>query len=327
MKATLWLRSIVCAASLSSFALAQAPADPSAEQLADQRFSEALSMMDAKRYAEACALFEESQRLAPASGTLLNLADCYQQLGRLAKASQTFAEAHAQAQRTGNVARQQVAQKRIEALAPRLAHLVISVPRPAPGLSVSLDGVDLPSTEWGTPQVIDPGAHAIRVAAPGRITREITLLPLAEGATRSLEIPELAPVAQPKAGAPVGSDSSNGEPSRTETTDWQTVGAIAGAAVGTVAVVGGTLFAAHSHSKHEESDRTCDGDDCFDQHGVDAMDDAIVAGDRATACFIVAGVGFGVAGVLWFARPFDSDDPAPTQVGVGPGRVELRVRW
>jgi len=323
MKIALWFRSIVCAACLASVALAQTPASPSAEQLADQRFSEALSMMEVKRYAEACALFEESQRLAPASGTLLNLADCYQQLGRLAKASQTFAEAHAQAQRTGNVARQQVAQKRIEALAPRLAHLVISVPQPAPGLSVSLDGVDLPSTQWGTPQAVDPGAHVIRVAAPGRITREITLLPLAEGATRSVEVPPLGPVERSLPAAPGASDEG---PTRTET-DWQTVGAITGAAVGTVAAVGGTLFAAHSHSKHDESDRTCDGDDCFDQHGVDAMDDAIVAGNRATACFIVAGVGFGVAGVLWFARPFDADDPAPTQVGVGPGRVELRLRW
>ena len=77
----------------------------------------------------------------------------------------------------------------------------------------------------------------------------------------------------------------------------------------------------------EESDRYCEGSGCSDQRGVDAMDDAIVAGNRATACFIVAGVGLGVAGVLWFVRPFDSTDPTPTQVGIGPGRVELRVRW
>src|SRR6186713_462864 len=120
MNVSIWTRAILCAVCTSSavcvsgVALAQAAAEPGAEKLADQRFSEALSMMDSKRYAEACALFEESQRLAPASGTLLNLADCYQQLGRLAKASATFSAALESARQSGNVARQQVAQKRIE---------------------------------------------------------------------------------------------------------------------------------------------------------------------------------------------------------------------
>ena len=103
--------------------------------------------------------------------------------------------------------------------------------------------------------------------------------------------------------------------------------AITGAAIGTVAAVGGTLFALHSSSKHDESDRYCDDQGCSDERGVRAMHDAIVAGNRATACFVVAGVGLSVAGVLWFVRPFDADDPTSAQVGVGPGRVDLLWRW
>ena len=325
MNVSIWIRALVCAACtasavcVSSVALAQAT-EPQAEKLADQRFSEALSMMDSKRYAEACALFEESQRLAPASGTLLNLADCYQQLGRLAKASATLSAALESARRSGNVARQQVAQKRIEALAPRLAHVSVSVVDAVPGLSITLDGVELPASLWATPQPVDPGAHVVRATAPGYQTREISVPALAEGATRTLEVARLEPVAR----APAAQASS--EPTE-EPTDWQTVGALTGAAVGAVAVVGGTLFALESQSKHDESDRYCEGSDCSDQRGVDAMNDAIVAGNRATACFIVAGVGLGVAGVLWFVRPFDPADPAPTEVGIGPGRVELRMRW
>lgn len=318
MKISISVLTMLGALCVSSMALGQTPADPSAVKLADQRFSEALAMMDAKRYAEACALFEESQRLAPASGTLLNLADCYQQLGRLAKASETFHEAHQQALRTGNIARQQVAQKRMEALIPRLAHVVVSVPNAAPGLSVSLDGVDLPRTHWAKPKAVDPGDHVIRVTAPGRQPREFALPALAAGAAKTLEIPPLESVTE----APAAS-----EPGWAQTTDWQTVGAIAGAGVGTVAAVGGVLLGLHSRNEHEESDRYCDGDTCTDQRGVDAMDDAIVAGDRATACFIVAGVGLSVAGVLWFVRPFDSNDSGATQVGVGPGRVQLRMQW
>lgn len=279
-------------------------------------------MMESQRYAEACALFEESQRLAPASGTLLNLADCYQQLGRLAKASATFSAAAESAHQSGNVARQQVAQKRIEALAPRLAHVTVSVADPVPGLSITLDGVSLPASLWATPQAVDPGAHVVRATAPGHQAREVSVAAVAEGATRTLEIARLEPVVEARA---LPAEAS--EPAQQQPTDWQTVGALTGAAVGAVAVVGGTLFALESQSKHDESDRYCDGSDCSDQRGVDAMDDAIVAGNRATACFIVAGVGLGVAGVLWFVRPFDAADPSPTEVGIGPGRVELRMRW
>lgn len=313
---------IAGALSVSNGAFGQASPAPNSVKLADQRFSEALAMMDAKRYAEACALFEESQRLAPASGTLLNLADCYQELGHLAKAYEAFSEAYAQALRTGNVARQQVAKKRSEALAPKLAHVVVTVPEVAPGLTVLLDGVDLPSTSWAKPKAVDPGSHGLRVTAPGRKALEIALPPLAAGATRTVEVPPLEPLAGTNEQATDGS-----EPSSNQATDWQTVGAITGAAVGTIAAVGGTFFGLHSRSKHEESDRYCDGDTCSEQRGVEAMNDAIVAGNRATACFIVAGVGLGAAGVLWFVRPFDSEDAASTQVGVGPGRVELRMQW
>lgn len=322
MNASICAFVLACVACVPHVAFGQAASDPSAVKLADQRFSEALAMMEAKRYAEACALFEESQRLAPGSGTLLNLADCYQELGRLAKASETFFEAHEQARRTGNVARQQVAQKRLEALAPRLAHVVVMVAEgvtdAAPGLSVALDGVDLPRIQWAKPKAVEPGAHVVRVTAPGRQAREIAVPALAAGVTRTIEVPPLDVVAETAIGA---------ESPPTQATDWQTVGAITGAAVGVVAGVGGALFGLHSRSKHEESDRYCDGDDCFDQRGVEAMDDAIAAGDRATACFIVAGVGLTAAGVLWFVRPFDAKDPAPTQLGVGPGRVELRMQW
>lgn len=325
MKTSIYALVITCATCVPQLAFAQTAPDPNAVKLADQRFSEALAMMEAKRFEEACALFEESQRLAPGGGTLLNLADCYQELGRLAKASETFVEARDQALRTGNVPRQQVAQKRIEALAPRLAHVVLrvdaDVAAAAPGLSIALDGAELPQTSWGQPKPVDPGTHVVRITAPGRRTHEIALPTLAAGVTQTVNVLPPEPLPDDTTSTPGGSDTVG------SATDWQTVGAIAGAAIGVAAGVGGTWFGLHSRSKHEESDRYCDGDSCRDQRGVSAMNDAIVAGNRSTACFIVAGVGLASAGVLWFVRPFDAQDPAPTQLGVGPGRVELRMQW
>jgi hypothetical protein len=204
-----------------------------------------------------------------------------------------------------------------------LAHVAVVAPNAPPGLTLTLDGQERPLAFWAKPQAVDPGAHALRASAPGRQARVISIGPLSEGETRSIEIPALAPLAATSA-APA--DEAAGPESGA--TDWQQVGAITSAALGTALAVSGTLFAVHSQSKHEESDRYCDGNACSDPRGIDAMDDAIVAGNRATACFVVAGVALGTAGVLWFVRPFDSDDAGPTQVvGVGPGRLELRVHW
>ncbi|HEY1549617.1 MAG TPA: tetratricopeptide repeat protein, partial [Kofleriaceae bacterium] len=59
-------------------------ADPG--HVADETFERGRALMAKKQYAEACAAFEQSQRLDPQFGTLFNLADCEVQLGKLATA-------------------------------------------------------------------------------------------------------------------------------------------------------------------------------------------------------------------------------------------------
>src|SRR5450631_560862 len=62
-------------------------ADPAA---ADVLFREGRRDADAGNYALACPKFEESFRLDPAPGTLLNLADCEENRGQLTRAWQHF---------------------------------------------------------------------------------------------------------------------------------------------------------------------------------------------------------------------------------------------
>jgi predicted negative regulator of RcsB-dependent stress response len=57
---------------------------------AEAAFDAARKHLDAGELDQACAKFEASQRLSPAVGTLLNLADCHERAGRTATAWATF---------------------------------------------------------------------------------------------------------------------------------------------------------------------------------------------------------------------------------------------
>src|SRR5271163_2218463 len=67
-------------------ALAQA-SDPAAADALFQKGREAAEKGD---WASACPKFSESQRLDPAPGTLLNLADCEEHLGQVASAHEHY---------------------------------------------------------------------------------------------------------------------------------------------------------------------------------------------------------------------------------------------
>jgi hypothetical protein len=290
---------------------------------AEQAFSEGVAGMDQGRYTEACPKLEESQRLAPASGTLLNLADCYEHLGRTASAWRTFSSAAELAHTAGKLEREQVARQRADALLPALPKLVVAVPIPhPPHLSVTVDGAALPENQWGTPIPVDPGPHTVAAESPGAPPFRAPLTGISAGALVTVNIPASS------APSPLTPRPIDGrEPSADHGMDGQELAAVASASIGLIGVVAGTAFGLHSKSKHDQSDEHCPGGNtCADRAGVELMNDARAAGDRATLSFIVGGVGLGAAAVLWFAHPFGSRENE-ARVDVGLGRVQLRTTW
>src|SRR5689334_2851506 len=105
-------------------------AEPSAEDRATATvlFKQAKELIPAGRIHEACEKLEESQRLDPGGGTLLNLAVCHELEGRSASAWVEFTEALRLARRDQRQDRLELAEQHLAALRPKLGTLTIVVP-------------------------------------------------------------------------------------------------------------------------------------------------------------------------------------------------------
>jgi hypothetical protein len=138
--------------------------------LSESLFDEGRRLMTAGQYAEACPKLEESYRLDPATGTLLNLATCHEKSGKTATAWAEYREAIAAARRDGRPDRVKFATEHAAALESKLSRLTISVSGDAetPGLEVRLDGKGLGKGSWGVAVPVDPGKHRVSALAPGK---------------------------------------------------------------------------------------------------------------------------------------------------------------
>ncbi len=168
---------------LADAALAQTgpPASPTGKTKADALFNEAVKLMKANRYVEACPKLEKSHRLDPSTPSAFNLARCYQYSGRPVSAWNRFRDAEAIARANNDAKAQAASRGAYLALEPKLAKLVIQVPAQSrlAGLQIRLDKALVAQPAWGAATPIDPGTHLIEAKAPGwaRWSQAIVILP------------------------------------------------------------------------------------------------------------------------------------------------------
>ncbi len=180
---------IAALAAICATLSAPARADDSLE--AKRRFDRARELMTIGAFEQACPLLEESHALVPRLGTLINLAACYERLGRTATAWQTYTEAREQAHDEQQLDRERFAQERIKVLRPRVPWLTVTVAnRTAAQLAIALDGVPLNLNRWGERLPIDPGDHVLVAAAPGHQPYQQRFT-IAEAQQRTIVVTEL----------------------------------------------------------------------------------------------------------------------------------------
>jgi hypothetical protein len=128
---------------------------------ADALFQQAKALTEAQKWAEACPKFEASYKLDKTLGTLLNLSDCEEHVGRIATAWAHFGEAVELAGKTGDK-REAYASERRAKLTKRLPMVRIDATGNGK-LAVYRDEVRIDPAAYGVPLPSDPGPHVITV--------------------------------------------------------------------------------------------------------------------------------------------------------------------
>jgi len=175
----------------SGAALAQ-PAGAQAEVL----FREGRELLSAGKTAEACAAFQESQKLEPAVTTLINLAGCREKLGQIATAWGLFLDAVRQTRAAHDAPTRRLhdlAQARARKLEPRISKLTINVPLASQfdGLEISRDAERIDPGLWNRALPIDGGAYRItaRAAGANEWSTQVAIAP--ETDVKTVQIPDL----------------------------------------------------------------------------------------------------------------------------------------
>jgi hypothetical protein len=290
------------------------PAAARASDTAERLFHEARQAVAAGDFATACPKFEESQRIEPAPGTLMNLAECEEHLGAIVRARNDFALA-ASGFPKDDPRRVFVLQHAAE-LEKRFAHLKLRLAEHAPTDAVlRRSNVLVDRSMLGVSVAVDPGDQRIVVTAPGRFDKRYTLQ-LGEGESTELTI---------DAGEPVPANIQY----RTvmlgvkERTNGRRVAGIFVVGLGVAAVAAGAVAGVVAMGDTSAVHAHCDAAGQCDPQGFGAASEGKIAAPLSTACFIGGG-GFVLAGtmLLWASAGRSRTTITPV---VGPATAGLAI--
>lgn len=258
---------------------------------AEAIFLEAKAIADGGNWAAACPKFQASYELDRTFGTLLNVANCNEQIGKLATAWAAFGEAEAWAKRDGDE-REAYARGRRTALEPRLSRLTLSVTRPAEGITVRRGAEVVAPAAYGQAIPVDSGVVVVTVRRGDQelLRQEVTTV---EGADVDLPLDLTAiagAVPPPKPPAPPAPPVPDTPPPEPFWNGQRTVGFIVGL-VGVAGVASFGVLEGIAISKKAEADEP---GSCFD--GICTPEGAETASDAER--FAEVGQWVGIGGVV-----------------------------
>jgi hypothetical protein len=269
-------------------------------------FDEGRALLKQEKYAEACAKLAESMRLDNAIGTQLNLADCYEKLGKTASAWINWVEAATRARKEGQDKRMEIAQEHADALEGKLSRMKVDVPYLLEGLTIKRDGVVVGEPQWGNAMPVDPGEHVIEASAPGKKTWKKTVKVGEENDNVEVTVPTLED-------APV--DAPSPPPARDDNLP-QIIGGVVAGSIGIVGLGLGIGFGVLAMNKNDESFDHClaGASNMCTTEGVALRDEALTFSHVSTAGFVIAGAGIVIGAVLIGTAAAAADEDEETAV-------------
>lgn len=282
---------------------------------ADTLFEEGRTLAKAGDYAGACDRFMRSFAIDHAPGTELNMGDCQEHLGHARQAWQLYVAAAEEFDRKGETARAKFARDRADAVASKLAEVVLQVAEPElPGLSISIAGHDVkPAAEIR--DRVEPGAIVVTALAPGHPTFTTTSDAVA-GAHVVVKIPAFSETPAPIA--------SHRRRARIHLAYGIAAGGGASAAAAlTFSLVGRSHWNSAADGPH--CTRVTGGIMC-DSIGTTQIHDAQYLADIGTGFLIGAGALIATAAIVYFTAPTETTLVTPVATGQGVG-LELTARF
>jgi serine/threonine-protein kinase len=303
---------------------ASAHAQPTdeARARADALFREGQDLLTAGQIPTACARLEESQRLDPKLGRLLNVAYCHEKLGRVATAWSEYNQAAALAVQTKQAERESFARKQASQLSQKLSFIRLDLASAPEVSQVTVDGASLTRDQWTVPFPVDPGDHALTFAGARRKVRTQTVAVSTAGTTRiavaplepegSTPTPEASPARPAEQEAlpsqPPQADPVAPPPARGSRVPGFVVGGVGVAALGV-----GVAFGVRAITLKSDADPQCPNRMCT-QSGLATIGDAKTAATISTIGLAVGAVGVGLGTWLVLRVPSSSGTGGTTLV-------------
>ncbi len=277
---------------LLAVVLAAKPAVAQQHASAEELFQLGKTAMAKKDYAHACDYFKASLQSEFALGTMLNLATCHEQQGKVASAWSEFHVLEDRALRASppQIDRADFAHDKAEALRPRLSRVRLFLSPEAKrtkGLVAKVDGTVLDSHLYEVGAPVDPGERTLVVEAPDREPWSHTFTVAGEHTIVPIEVPALRVVFKPEQIDVAEADRRAALRSR------KTAGIVVGG-IGAASLVTGIVFGLLA--KQADGQTSCPAP-CYvtDQKLTDAHD--AYTREKTYAWVSDVGVGLGILGL------------------------------
>lgn len=292
------------------------------EAVAESLFQDGKRSLQAEDYEHACPRLAQSYKIDPAGGTVLLLAICYEQQGKLASAWARYNDALALAKRDAREDRERRAREGLETVEPKLSYIKLTLDPTShgiAGLTLSIDGTELPAIS-DTRLPIDPGLHQIIIRAPNYEDWKTEINVGGPAAMKDVWVPALR--SEPRVAATSPSPAPTAPPVPVEATSATTTEAVSHAearrsayvigGAGIAAIGVGAYFGIRAIKLNHDADQLCPTNQCrAGQLG--ALGKIEDARSSARAATILMGAGSAAvvsAAILWYV--YRKDTPAVT---------------